>query len=86
MAEAGVSGYQITGWHGIAVPSGTPKEIIDKLNSTVNAVFKDPAFRAKWEATGTPAVGGTPAEFEKLIANNAKRLGKVVRDAGVKMD
>lgn len=86
MAEAGLPGYQITGWHGIAVRAGTPKEIVDKLNGTVNAIFKDPAFRAKWEAIGTPAVGGTPAEFGTLIANDAKRLGKVVRDAGVKMD
>lgn len=86
MAEAGLPGYQISGWHGIAVRAGTPKEAIDKLNATVNAIFKDPAFRAKWEAIGTPAVGGTPAEFGALIASDATRLGKVVRDAGVKMD
>ncbi len=86
MAEAGLPGYQITGWHGIAVRAGTSKDIIEKLNTTVNAIFKDPAFRAKWEAIGTPAVGGTAAEFGTLIANDAQRLGKVVRDAGVKMD
>ena len=86
MAEAGLAGYQITGWHGIAVRAGTPADIVDKLNATVNAIFKDPAFHAKWEAIGTPAVGGTPAEFGALIASDATRLGKVVRDAGVRMD
>lgn len=57
MAEAGIAGYQITGWHGIAVRAGTPQATVDKLNATVNAIFKEPAFRAKWEAIGTPAVG-----------------------------
>ena len=86
MAEAGVAGYEITGWHGIAVRAGTPPAAIDKLNATVNAIFKDPAFRAKWEAIGTPAIGGTAAEFGALIRADAQRLGKVVRDAGVTLD
>ncbi|WP_010466729.1 Bug family tripartite tricarboxylate transporter substrate binding protein [Acidovorax radicis] len=86
MAEAGVSGYQITGWHGIAVRAGTPQAIVDKLNATVNAIFKEPAFRAKWEAIGTPVVAGTAADFGALIKSDAQRLGKLVRDAGVTMD
>ncbi|KQO27126.1 tripartite tricarboxylate transporter substrate binding protein [Acidovorax sp. Leaf78] len=86
MAEAGVSGYQITGWHGIAVRAGTPQSIVDKLNATVNAIFKEPAFRAKWEAIGTPVVAGTAADFGALIKSDAQRLGKLVRDAGVTMD
>ena len=86
MAEAGVAGYEITGWHGIAVRAGTPAATVDKLNATVNAILKDPAFRARWEAIGTPAVGGTPAQFATLIRNDAQRLGKLVRDAGVTLD
>lgn len=86
MAEAGLPGYQITGWHGIAVRAGTPQATVDKLNATVNAIFKEPAFRAKWEAIGTPVVGGTAADFGALIKSDAQRLGKLVRDAGVTMD
>ncbi|CAN7605158.1 Bug family tripartite tricarboxylate transporter substrate binding protein [Acidovorax sp. LjRoot194] len=86
MAEAGVYGYQITGWHGIAVRAGTPQATVDKLNATVNAIFKEPAFRAKWEAIGTPVVAGTAADFGALIKSDAQRLGKLVRDAGVTMD
>jgi tripartite-type tricarboxylate transporter receptor subunit TctC len=86
MAEAGVPGYQITGWHGIAVRAGTPQATVDKLNATVNAIFKEPAFRAKWEAIGTPVVAGTAADFGALIKADAQRLGKLVRDAGVTMD
>ncbi|MFY3382616.1 Bug family tripartite tricarboxylate transporter substrate binding protein [Paracidovorax sp. MALMAid1276] len=86
MAEAGVAGYQITGWHGIAVRAGTPQATIDKLNATVNAIFAEPAFRAKWEAIGTPVVAGSAADFAALIKADSQRLGKLVRDAGVTVD
>jgi tripartite-type tricarboxylate transporter receptor subunit TctC len=86
MAEAGVSGYEFTGWHGIAVRAGTPKPIIDKLNGTLNAIFNDTEFHKKWEAIGTPVVGGTAEKFAELIKRDTVRLGKVVKDAGVTLD
>jgi tripartite-type tricarboxylate transporter receptor subunit TctC len=86
MAEAGVAGYEFTGWHGIAVRAGTPPAIIDKLNGTLNAIFKDAEFHKKWEALGTPVVGGTAAQFGELIKRDTVRLGKVVKDAGVTLD
>jgi tripartite-type tricarboxylate transporter receptor subunit TctC len=86
MAEAGVPGYEFTGWHGIAVRAGTPKPIIDKLNATLNAIFNDAEFHKKWENIGTPVVGGTAAQFSELIKRDTVRLGKVVKDAGVTLD
>lgn len=86
MAEAGISGYEFTGWHGIAVRAGTPIPVIDKLNITLNAIFKDADFHKKWETLGTPVVGGTPAQFGELIKRDTVRLGKVVKDAGVTLD
>ena len=47
MAEAGVPGYEFTGWHGIAVRAGTPAAVIDKLNQTLNAIFNNPDFHKK---------------------------------------
>lgn len=86
MAEAGLSGFETTAWHGIAVRAGTPKAAIDKLNGILNTIFKDPAFRKKWEALGTPVVGGTPERFGELIRTESVRLGRVVREAGVTAD
>ena len=86
MAEAGVPGYEITAWHGIAVRAGTPAPVVDKLNATINAIFKEPEFRAKWEAIGTPVVAGSAADFGALIKADAQRLGKLVHDAGVTLD
>jgi len=86
MAEAGVTGYEFGAWHGIAVRAGTPQPIIDKLNSTLNAIFKEPDFRVKWEAIGTPVVAGTAAAFGELIRRDTIRLGKVVKDSGATVD
>jgi tripartite-type tricarboxylate transporter receptor subunit TctC len=86
MAEAGVPGYEFTGWHGIAVRAGTPAPIVEKLNTTLNTIFKEPEFQKKWEALGTPVVGGTAAQFGDLIKRDTVRLGKVVKDAGVTLD
>ncbi|MEP7057327.1 MAG: tripartite tricarboxylate transporter substrate binding protein [Caldimonas sp.] len=86
MAEAGMTGFELTAWHGIAVRAGTPRPIVDKLNATFNAIFKDPVFRKKWEALGTPVVGGTPEDFGRLIRTESVRLGRVVREAGVTAD
>lgn len=86
MAEAGVPGYEFTAWHGIAVRAGTPAAVVDKLNLTLNAIFSNSDFRKKWEALGTPVVGGTAAQFGELIKRDTVRLGKVVKDAGATLD
>lgn len=86
MAEAGVTGYEFGAWHGIAVRAGTPPAIIDKLNGTLNAIFKEPEFRTKWEAIGTPVVAGSAAAFGDLIRRDTARLGKVVKDSGATVD
>ncbi len=86
MAEAGVGGYEITAWHGIAVRAGTPAPVVDRLNASVNAVFRDPEFRKRWEAIGTPVVAGTAAAFGDLVRRDAERLGRLVKDAGVTVD
>lgn len=86
MQEAGIEGYDVTGWHGVAVRAGTPADIVTKLNTTFNAIFSDPEFKKRWEAIGTPVVGGTPQQFADLIRKEHTRLGQVVKAAGVTLD
>jgi len=52
----------------------------------LNAIFKEPEFRKKWEALGTPVVAGTAAAFGELIKKETVRLGKVVKDSGATVD
>ncbi|WP_420223872.1 Bug family tripartite tricarboxylate transporter substrate binding protein [Pigmentiphaga litoralis] len=86
LAESGLPGFDMSGWHGIAVAAGTPRPIVDRLNQVVNTAFADPELRARWEALGTPAVGGTPEQFEKLIRSENIRLGDVVKASGATAD
>lgn len=86
MAEAGLPGYDISGWHGIAAPAATPKPVITKLNQAINEIFADAEFKKRWEELGTPIVGGTPEAFGALVKSDTVKLGKLVKDAGVTVD
>ena len=82
LAELGLANFDFAAWHGIAVPAATPAPIIQKLNATLNAIFADPDVKKRWEAIGTPVVGGTPEQFAGLIRTETVRLGRVVRETG----
>jgi tripartite-type tricarboxylate transporter receptor subunit TctC len=82
LAELGMTGFDFTAWHGIAVAGGTPKPIVQKLNATLNAIFADPDVKKRWVALGTPVVAGTPEQFGSLIVTESVRLGRVVRESG----
>ena len=86
MAEAGLPGYDISGWHGIAAPAATPKPVIARLNQVINEIFADPEFKKRWEELGTPIVGGTPEAFGTLVRAESTKLGKLVKDTGVTVD
>ena len=82
LAELGMTGFDFSAWHGIAVAAATPKPIVQKLNATLNAIFADPEVKKRWEAIGTPVVGGSAEQFGSLILTESVRLGRVVRESG----
>jgi tripartite-type tricarboxylate transporter receptor subunit TctC len=79
-------GYEATGFAGIGAPKGTPAEIIDLLNKELNAGLADPKIKARIEELGGTVVGGTPAEFGKLIADATEKWAKVIKHAGIKAE
>jgi tripartite-type tricarboxylate transporter receptor subunit TctC len=81
-----VKGYEGNAWFGIGAPKKTPKDIVDKLNSTINAGLADPALKKKLEDLGGVPMSVTPAEFAKFIANEAEKWAKVVKFANLKVD
>ena len=81
-----VPGYETSGWNGIGAPKGTPAEIIDKLNSEINAGLASPGIKARFADLSATALAGTPADFGKFIAEETEKWGKVVRFAGIKLD
>jgi tripartite-type tricarboxylate transporter receptor subunit TctC len=64
-----VPGYEASSWYGIGVPRNTPAEIIDKLNKESNLILADPKMKERLTDLGTEALGGSRADFAKLIAD-----------------
>jgi tripartite-type tricarboxylate transporter receptor subunit TctC len=79
-----VAGYEASQWYGIGAPRNTPAEIIDRLNTEINAAIADPALKARLAAIGGEPLGGSPADFGRLIAEETEKWGKVIRTAGIK--
>jgi tripartite-type tricarboxylate transporter receptor subunit TctC len=77
-----VPGYEASAWFGMAVPKGTPRAIIDKLNKTVNEALADPGVRAKLAELGGTLIPGTPEDFGKLVASETDKWAKVVKATG----
>ena len=81
-----VPGYEGNAWFGIGAPKNTPKEIVDKLNSEINAGLADPKLSARLIDLGGVPMAVTPAEFGKFIADETEKWGKVVKFAGLKVN
>jgi tripartite-type tricarboxylate transporter receptor subunit TctC len=84
MAEAGYPGTELEIWQGIVAPAGTPPEIVRKLNEEFVKAANAPEVVQKIAAQAVDITTSTPEEFAKLIASDVDRLGKVIRDAGIK--
>jgi tripartite-type tricarboxylate transporter receptor subunit TctC len=78
-----VPGYEASGWNGICVPKGTPAEIVGKLNSVVNAGLADRRLKARFADFGAGPIGGSSADFGRLIADETEKWGKVIRSAKI---
>jgi tripartite-type tricarboxylate transporter receptor subunit TctC len=81
-----VPGFEASQWYGIGAPRHTPAEIVEKLNMEANAFLSDPIVKARLADLGETALGGSSAEFGRLIAEETEKWGRVVRFSGAKAD
>jgi tripartite-type tricarboxylate transporter receptor subunit TctC len=81
-----VPGYEAIGWQGIGAPRNTPAEIIDTLNKEINAALADPNMKARLADLGGTVLANAPADFDKFIANETEKWGKVIRAAKIKVE
>jgi tripartite-type tricarboxylate transporter receptor subunit TctC len=81
-----VPGYENSGWTGIGVPRNTSADIIEKLNLEINKLVADPKIIARFSDLGLTPLGGSPADFRRLIADEVEKWGKVVKFAGIKAE
>lgn len=86
VAEADLPGFEGDSWTGFLAPKGTPADIVERIHAEVVRVGNLPETRERLLAAGFEVIGGTSDAFEKLIRNDTARLGKVIRDAGIRAD
>lgn len=84
IAEAGVPGYEASAWFTIAAPAKTPKEIITKINASVNAFIKSEDGTQRLRKLGAEPAGGSPEEMAAYVAAETEKWGKVAQFAGIK--
>ena len=78
-----IAGLEVTPWTAVGVPSGTPVEIVARLNREINAGLNDPAIKARMGEVGGVPLIYTPAELRALIASDTAKWAKVVAQAGI---
>jgi tripartite-type tricarboxylate transporter receptor subunit TctC len=83
IAEAGVSGYESSGWLALLAPHGTPKPIIDKLNAALVAAISDATVRQRFTDLGAEPVSSTPEELAKFIVSEDAKWHDIIVKAGV---
>jgi tripartite-type tricarboxylate transporter receptor subunit TctC len=87
VAEQKVPQYEVRSWTALLAPAGTPKAVVDRLNTAVGTALRDDAIRQKLEeVTGGDVRGSTPKELQAGIESDVRRWSQLVRDAGIKKD
>jgi len=84
LREQGYADTVVDNWYGLLAPAKTPTAIIAKLNQAVRSALNDPVLRDKLVKSGAVPVGSSPEEFGKFLKEELERMGKVIREHGIK--
>jgi tripartite-type tricarboxylate transporter receptor subunit TctC len=84
--ESGVPGYDVTVWFGVLTVAGTPRDVVQRLNTEMVKILTSPEIKERFGKTGVEVVAGTPEHFQKYLNAEVDRWAKVVQAAGIKAD
>jgi tripartite-type tricarboxylate transporter receptor subunit TctC len=87
--ESGLKGFEVTIWHGLYAPKGTPADVTAKINKALKSALKDPEFIKKQQGLGAVVVTDKrtdPAEHKKFVASEIAKWGPIIQEAGVYAD
>jgi tripartite-type tricarboxylate transporter receptor subunit TctC len=83
LAEAGISGFDVSGWYAFFVPAKTPPAVIRKMHADTAGVLAEPAIKARLEQLGLFVVGSTPDELGRFLKAEMDKWGPLIKDAGI---
>jgi tripartite-type tricarboxylate transporter receptor subunit TctC len=84
--EAGVPGYDVGVWFGVLTVAGTPRDVVQRLNTEMVKILTSPEIKERFGKMGVEVVAGSPDQFSAYLKSEVARWAKVVRDAGIKAD
>jgi len=83
VAESGVPGYESLSWSGLAVPTGTPKDIVQRINRETGVILASEDMRARLADQGAEAVGGSPEQFAAHIRAERDKWSRLIREKNI---
>jgi tripartite-type tricarboxylate transporter receptor subunit TctC len=86
IAEEGFPGFEALAWNGVLVPAATPKPVVQRLNTEINATLKDASVKSTLNSQGFELIGGTPEDFANLIKSESDKWAPVIAKTGAKID
>ncbi|RVT95759.1 tripartite tricarboxylate transporter substrate binding protein [Rhodovarius crocodyli] len=86
IAESGLPGFAIDEWYACIGPAGMPQPAVQRLNAALRGIIEQPAERARLLEMGAEVVGGSAEEFGRFMAQDVEKIGRVVRDARIRVE
>jgi tripartite-type tricarboxylate transporter receptor subunit TctC len=78
-----VPGFESTTWFGVFGPKGVPSDVVQRLNTEINAVLKSNEFRDRLKMLGYDAAGGTLADFARVVAGDSAKRARLIKECGI---
>ncbi len=85
IAESGLPGYEMVGWHGVLAPAATPREIVDRLNAAIGKILSAADIKELWNTQGMEIVPTTPGQFAARMRFDYERYGNLIKSSGIKI-
>lgn len=86
LAESGIPGFELLSWYGIWGPADMPAAITDRLNAEIAKAVDAPSLKARFAELSFVPTKSSPAQFKQLIADDLVKIGKAVKEAGIRID
>jgi len=86
MDEAGLKGYEMTGWHGLLAPAGTPPAVVEKLNAEIRRILQTSDMKKLWVRYGMATPSTTPAQFGEVIKSDYDKYANLIKSAGIRLN